>query len=227
MGLKSTSSLIWLGKQKEKEAFKLCEEHMNKIVATIVGLKKIVYAFCESDATKMNSAFAEVSDREKEADEIKRKIIEELSKGIFHPINREEIIRLILTADDIATNAEAATRRLKLIPIGKLNKPIKAGLKTMSDKLVSIVEVVSKAIRMLTKNPHDAIELANETERIEEDIDDFRRDQLVPKLVALLNRCKTIGFCMMLKETIDKMEDVADRCEDVADVIRGIAISQA
>lgn len=225
--MKSTSSFIWLGKEREKEVFKLCEEHMNKIVATIVGLKKTVYAFCDSDATKMNSAFAEVSDREKEADEIKRKVIEELSKGIFHPINREEIIRLILTADDVATNAQAATRRLKLIPLGKLEEGLKAGLKTMSDELVNIVERVSNALRTLTKNPHDAIGLANEAETIEENIDDFRMDQLVPKLIATLNRCKTIGFCLMLKETIDRMEDVADRCEDVADVIRGIAISHA
>ena len=227
MGLKSTSSLIWLGKQKEKEVFKLCEEHMNKIVATIVGLKKTVYAFCESDATKMNSAFVEVSDREKEADEIKRKVIEKLSKGIFHPINREEIIRLILTADDVATNAKAATRRLKLIPLGKISKGLKAGLKTMSDNLVNMVELVINAMRTMTKNPHDAIELANEVERIEENIDDFRMDQLVPKLTAWTNKSKTVGFSLMLKETIDSMEKVADCCEDVADEIRGMAISHA
>ncbi len=225
--MKSRSSLIWLGKQKEKEVLKLCEEHMNKIVAAIIGLKKTVYAFCESDAPKMNSAFAEVADREKEADEIKRKVIEELSKGIFHPINREEIIRLILTADDVATNAEAATRRLKLIPLGKLNKDLKAGLKTMSDNLVNIVESTSNALRMLIKNPRDAIKPANETEMIEENIDDFRMNQLVPKLVAWVNRSKTVGFCLMLKEAIDRMENVADSCEDVADVIRSIVISYA
>ncbi|MBA7501880.1 hypothetical protein ES706_00455 [subsurface metagenome] len=225
--MKSSSSLIWLGKEKEKEIIKLCEEHMNKLIATIIGLKKTVYAFCESDATKMKSAFKEVADRESEADEIKRKVIEKLSKGIFHPINREEIIRLILTADDIATNAEAATRRLRLIPLGKINKDLKAGLKTMSDSLVDIVESVSNALRMLTQNPSDAIKLANEAEMIEESIDDFRMNQLVPKLIAWINRSKTVGFCVMLKETIDRMENIADRCEDVADVIRSIVISYA
>ena len=225
--MKSTSSLIWLGKEKEKEVIKLCEEHMNKLVATIVGLKKTVYAFCESDETKMMSAFKEVADREKEADEIKRKVIENLSKGIFHPINREEIIRLILTADDIATNAEATTRRLRLIPIGKVNKDLKEGLKTMSDRLVDIVESVSNALRMLTQNPSDAIKQANEAEIIEESIDEFRMNELVPKLVAWINQSKTTGYCLMLKETIDRMENVADRCEDVADVIRSIVISYA
>jgi len=73
----------------------------------------------------------------------------------------------------------------------------------------------------------DAIKLANEAEMIEESIDDFRMNQLVPKLIAWINRSKTVGFCVMLKETIDRMENVADRCEDVADVIRSIVISYA
>jgi hypothetical protein len=225
--LKSTSMMLWLGREKEREMIELCKDHMSEIVETVLSLKKMVYAFYKSDEKKMSRAFKEVAARERHADEIKRRIIRELSKGVFHPINREEITRLILTADDIATNAEAASRRLKLVPPTETTEELRKGLRDLSDNLLTMVKLVDEALKVLVKKPRDSIKLTDETERIEEEIDEYRMYRLVPKLVGWINESKAMGFSLMLKEAIDRMEEVADRCEDVADVIRSIVISHA
>ncbi|MBS7621781.1 DUF47 family protein, partial [Candidatus Bathyarchaeota archaeon] len=42
----------------------------------------------------------------------KEEIISEISRGPFHPIDREDIIELVLTIDDIAANLKSASRKL-------------------------------------------------------------------------------------------------------------------
>ena len=224
---KSTSSTVWLGREREKAILELCRQHMSKIVETVNLMGENVHAFCDMNAKRAEDAFKRVFKVEREADDIKRRILDELSKGIFHPINRDEIIRLVLTADDIATNAKAATRRLRLIPPRKLDKRLKGRLREFSDTLLEIAKLLGKSFEALPKEPREARKLADEVERLEERIDDFRMESMMPEVVAWGDRSGKPGLSMMMKDVIDNMENVADRCEDVADVIRGIAIGHA
>lgn len=224
---KSTSSAVWLGREREKAILELCRQHMEKIVETVNHMGENIHAFCDMDTKKAEGAFKMVFKMEREADEIKRGILDELSKGIFHPINRDEIIRLVLTADDIATNAKATTRRLKLIPPRKLDERLRGRLREFSDILLEIARLLGKSFEALPKEPGKARELADEVERLEEKIDDLRMESMMPEVVAWGDRSGKPGLSLMLKDVIDHMENVADRCEDVADVIRGIAISHA
>jgi len=211
--------------ERERKISELCKGHFNKVVETVSEMRKNIHAVCGTDRKKAAESFKKVFEKEREADEIKRKIVEELSKGLIHPINREEVIRLVLTADDIATNAKAAVRRLKLISRAKISSELKTGLKEISDFLLQISELTRSAYFALLHNPHGAIELANEVERIEEKIDDFRIDEILPNMVSWSNKSSP-GDAMMIKDAIDNMEKIADRCEDVVDVIRGIILSQ-
>lgn len=222
---KSTSSAVWLGRQKERGVLKQCGEHLDMVVETITGMRKNIHAFCDRDAKAIKASLKEVFDKERGADEVKRRILEELSKGVFHPINRDEIIRLVLTADDIATNAKATTRRLKLIPPEKIDGGLREGLREFSDSLLKMAALLRETFAALLKEPKAAIRLADEVERMEEKIDDFRMERILPKVVAWSDKLEKPGLSSMLKDVVDHMENVADRCEDVADVVRGIAIS--
>lgn len=223
---KSKETAFWLGMEKERRISELCKGHFNKVVETVSEMRKNVHAICDIERKKAEETFKRVFEREREADEIKRKIVGELSKGLIHPINREEVMRLVLTADDIATNAKAAVRRLKLISSAKISPTLKKGLKEISDFLLQISELTRSAYFALLHNPQGAIELANEVERIEEKIDDFRIDEILPSMVSWSDKSSSSGHAMMIKDAIDNMEKIADCCEDVVDVIRGIVLSQ-
>ena len=223
---KSTSSAVWLGRQKERKVLELCKGHLDRVVKTVAGMRKTVYAFCDLDASKVNGAFEEVFKDEREADKLKREILDELSKGMFHPINREEIIRLILTAEDVADNAKAASRKLNLIPPKKISMRLRSNLKEFSDNLLKIANLTGDVFKAL-KKPSETLARAQAVEEMEEKIDDFLAEVMLPEVLAFCNRLRNVCIPLMLMETIENMENVADRCEDVADIMRWIAISSA
>ncbi len=224
---RSTSSMMWIGREKERKILELCKNHIAKVVKVVAEMHQTFHEFGKLNQKKVEENFKKVFEYEKEADEIKRSILEELSKGLFHPINREEIIRLILTADDIAAHAKAASRKLILIPPKKVNERLREVLKVFADNLLKIAEEVNNAFQTLTENPQQAVQASNKVENLEEKIDDFRVETVIPEFLVWCEESKTISLCLILKEIIDGMENLADKCEDVADVIRDIAISYA
>ena len=219
--------LVWIGEAREKKILEICGEHMKKVVDTVTGLKNTLEGFLEKDRKKQGAGFKAVFNAERAADELKRKILEELSVGIFHPIHRDEIIRLTMTADEVAANAKAAARKFGMIDPEKIPPKLGEILKKFADELVSAAEAMQKSFLSLTKDRREAIELSHEVEKYEEMVDDLRADELMPELMKWYKRVKDIGLSLLLKELTDNMENVADFCEDVSDIIRVIAVSHA
>jgi len=220
---KSSHVTVWLARKREKELLNLCKAHADKVVETVIHLRQVVHSFCDDDSEGMQKGFKLVFDKEREADEVKRKILDELSRGLFHPIDREEVVRFVLTADDVAANAKAAARKIRSSSLEVVTDEIKEGLKGLSEMLISIVEKMRDAFNKLIKDPKGAIKTADEVERIEEEIDDYRVE-LIEKILKFGDKAKSLSAWLMLKEAVESMENVADRSEDVADVIRSIAI---
>ncbi len=221
----SRGPLTWMGEAREKKILDICDEHIKRIVKTVAGMNKAVQAFCDLNVKKMEDGFHEAFKSERDADVIKRSILEELSKGIFHPINRDEIIRLTMTADEIAANAKAAARKLKYVNAKKLHEDLRKTMRTYATAVLEISIRTHEAFITLEKDPKAAIALALEVEKLEEKIDDLRAEELVPNLMIWYRKIKDIGQSLVLKEITDNMEFIADLCEDVSDIIRSIAIS--
>lgn len=219
---KPTHVAFLLGKKREKEALEICEKHLNEVLETIIGMRKAVYALYNNDKKAFDRLFKDVSDREEKADDLKRKVLDDLSKGPFHPLDREDVIRLIFTFDDISANAKAAVRKLSLVSFKDIKKEIKGSLKEMSDLVMRETEKLKESYDELKRDPKNAIKLTNEVEKLEEEIDDLR----LKSLDKILDSSKVIKTVLMLKDGLDNMETVADHIEDCADIIRSIAIAR-
>lgn len=224
--MRGGGSLFWIGKGRETEVLERCDDHMRKVVETVVEMDRAFQAGCSLRKRKeVEKAFREAFKREREADEAKKEILEDLAKKIFQPINRDEIVRLVMTADDVASNAKAAARKLTFLDLAELPKELRKLLSHFSSKVLEISKTMYKDFLALTRNPSSAIKIAHEVERIEEEIDDFRGEKLVPRLLEWQKTNKNVGSSLLLKEIADNLEEVADRCEDVSDLIRYIALS--
>ncbi|MEM4723550.1 MAG: DUF47 family protein [Candidatus Hadarchaeum sp.] len=217
--------LTWMAESRERKILDICDEHIKRIVKTVAGMNKAVQAFCDLDIKKMNEGFQEAFKSERDADVIKRNILEELSKGIFHPINRDEIIRLTMTADEIAANAKAAARKLKYVDAKKLPSDLKKTMKTYSTAVLETAIRTHETFISLERDPKAAVALSHEVEKLEEKIDDLRAEELTPSLLKWYKKVKDIGQSLLMKEITENMESIADLCEDVSDIIRSIAIS--
>lgn len=224
---KSSNITIWLSRREEKKVLSLCTTHLDKIYDTVASMKNAVFSFCSGDFHSLEEHYKAAFDSERAADDIKHQILLDVSSGPLHPIAREEVIRLVLTADDIAENAKSAARKLRTFASTEcLNELIISHLQEMASMCVEIVDKVRIAFHKLNDGPKQAIDAADQVEVVEESIDDFRLG-LIKEILDCkkpIVSIKSLGPWLMLLNAIENMEDVSDRSEDVADVIRSIAI---
>jgi len=224
--MKRTGSLgIWLGKQREKEIFKVCTNHIEKIIQTVKEMRDSIHAYHEGDLERASNLAKAASLMEKEADAIKKAILDELVREMFHPMDRDEILRFVLEADGIASNAKAAAGKLSMIPRKAVADSLTQDLASLSDTLVTTVEAMGQAFEALVKGAENVFELCQKVETFEEQIDELRAGLIRDKFIPWCQATSQAGLCIILKEAMDNMEKVADQAEDVADVIRSIAIT--
>uniref|UniRef100_A0A7C2ZRP2 DUF47 family protein n=1 Tax=Ignisphaera aggregans TaxID=334771 RepID=A0A7C2ZRP2_9CREN len=152
----------------------------------------------------------------------KRAILFELNKGALHPIDREEIIRLISVTDDIADYAKAWSRRAVLYSPNKLPPEIGSKLCTMASKALDAANLIKLAIEALPSDPSKALELADKIESIEEEVDDIRHG-LFDDILKFCDTSKP-SLCILAKELMDSIENATDKCENVGDLIRRLAV---
>lgn len=215
--------MIWLSRHEEKEALKLCKAHLDKIVETVKEMREVVHSFCDENLNALEEHYTKTFNNEREADDIKHKILQEVSIGPLHPIDRGEVIRLVLAADDIAENAKSGARKLRISSTEILTDEIKTNLREMADRCLEITERTRMAFEKLSEGPKAARQMADEVEMLEESIDEYRLG-LIKRILKRGDEVKSIGSWLMVLETIENMEEASDCCEDVADIIRSIAI---
>ncbi|MEM1575537.1 MAG: DUF47 family protein [Nitrososphaerota archaeon] len=214
---------VWFGRKREKAILTFCKKHFDKVFETIIHFKEFIEAFKIDDLEKIKASFKNIFDIEREADDIKENIIDELSRGPLHPIDREDIIRMVMTVDDIAANIKSGARKLTYVNSKLVPLDIKNGMLEIADKIHEEAKFLGEALNMLIDNPNEAIELCERVERIEEEIDD-KRVELMNKVLDWANEIKIIKQWTMIKEAIENIEAAADYIENSADVIRSLVI---
>lgn len=223
--MKTGSSIIWLGRQREKQILESCNKHVEKVLEVIREAYNVFMAFCSGEVEEVAKGFKKVFDLEREADAIKDKLIDELSKGVLHPINREEVVKLLLTVDDMADFAKTSARRLLFVQPKNLSTGLRENLRIMAELFLKASETTGEAFRSLLGDPRKAIEVSNRVERVEEKVDDFRFESVIPEFLKWCESCGNPGQCLIVFSIIESIENLVDRCEISADAIRHIAIS--
>ncbi len=215
---------IWASKRIERGFMSKCIEHDAKVIRVVEGLFSVIQAIKNGNVNDARSSFNSVLEAEREADEIKRDIIYDLSKATLMPLDRDYVMRLTLRLDDVAAYAKAAARRLLIaVQIGvSLDQEYLAKLLEMTSKLREAVELIDQAFKELGENLEKALNIADKIERLEEEVDELR----TTLLEYVLSKCDEKGprWCTIAKEIVDEIENSIDRCEDVADMIRYIGV---
>lgn len=223
MSLGSGHVGIWLGRQASKETMTASCKHLKRIFNIVSIAQEMVYAYLRSDLEEATKKAQEIVRLEREADQIKEEIIDKLMNSSLHPMDQDEIIRLVLTADDIAAQLKATARKLLYTHPDEVPPHIKDGLKGIIDLLVEESQALRSTIEALVKGRNDIRERAEKTERLEEAIDDARVD-LLAQILKWGDISEHVSDWIMLKEAVENMEAASDKIEDTADVLRQIAV---
>jgi predicted phosphate transport protein (TIGR00153 family) len=212
---------IWIGKQRQRDILRLTERHLRKIISLAISLKDFIQAFSTNNTDNLETIYKEIFKLEREADDEKETIIVELSKGPFHPMDREDIMRLVLTMDDIAANIKAASTKLLYVDPVHIPDTVKDDTVELVNMVFNIVMSFGDALQGLIEASKDVLKLAENVERKEEAIDEFRV-VLIAKILEWGEKSQRISALLMLKEAVENLEAASDCTEDAADIIRGI-----
>lgn len=217
---KTRNILAWLGDKEEKGVLTLALQHMEKSYECVLEMKNSIEALMKNDINAKDKYIERVKSAEHEGDEIKINIMNELSKGMLLPPDREDLILLNESLNDIADSAKGVVRLLEFFekePSEELDKLL------LDDSLLAVkaAEKLKSAIHSLVNSETNKVmEECAQIEVMEEEGDDKRRDLIK----ALIKTTLSPQLTILVYEIIDNLENVLDCIKRAGSIIRTLSL---
>jgi len=155
---------------------------------------------------------------EHEGDVIVHECVEALHKTFITPIDREDILRLISSMDDILDYIDACFECLVIYKIKNTTPELQQMAKILSQACFNISLIV-KGLRNM-KNAAEMRANCKVIRKLEDDGDNAFRNALG----KLFDEEQDTRLVIKLKEIYEILEDAIDSCHRVANVIEGIIL---
>jgi len=207
---------------KESHVFELIEEHLEVVGKTLETFRRLIEAYLQGDFEGAKELEGEVTRLESEADKLRREIELMLYEGAFLPASRGDYVRLSELIDQVADAAESASHTLVLAK-PKVPEELGDELTALVDASIETYLKLVEAVKALNEDVDRALELAKETEDLEENA-----DKVEYRLKAKVFESETITTYAKLiwNQAITKVGDIADRAEDASDQVMLMAIKR-
>lgn len=157
----------------------------------------------------------EMKELESKCDNFTHTIIKELNKTFITPIEREDIMELATSLDDILDGLEATASRFDMYHVKEYDEHCVQFAEVLQKSAVEI----QKAIRLLSQKKLLAIRehtiLINDLENQGDDILRKSIKELFAKVTDPIELIKK-------KEIYERLEQTTDNCEDVANILESI-----
>lgn len=216
------SELIkWFEKRRETKALANIQRHLAITTGIVEDLDKSIRAAIKQDEGEMTVFVGRVIASENEADRLRRSIMDEISKGELPPTDREDLMALVKRVDMIADWSRESTRILVALPMEQLPKSIINEYVAIVEKVKECAFSLQKCVNKIITKPGEALEAADDVERLEEKVDD--EHEKARMLIGRENLSKA-GVAILSSELFEAIEMIADSCEDAADEVRIIMV---
>jgi len=212
--------LGWLGMAEEQSILKDAQKHVEVTYETVAHFAEAVKAFIRGDLQAKMAAIANVKEGELRADVLKAKMVEELSKGILLPPDREELMHFANTLDKIADWTNGSARLLGFIE-EKLPDNVLSNMSLAAELIVNSISKLKEAIAAVAKNDlKKAIADCEEVDRFEHEADEQKKSLIESIIHAKLEPASLL----LVFHLAEYMEGVTDKIEGAADFVKIIAI---
>ena len=197
---------------------------MTLAIDTVIELEKAINAALNGNKEKAIASFNKLSSAEHEIDELRRIVMEELTRGSLQSKDREDIMHLVKRLDQMADHVKDASRAVILLLETEVPKEMWEQFAQTAKDLVVCAKTLLKAIENLGTDPVKAMELAKQIDKIEGQVD----EKYLKSKALLLKFSKETDAAtiLLLKDLIEEMEHVADACDDTADYVRILTVSR-
>lgn len=216
------SELIkWFAKRKETKALMTVQRHLALTTGIVEDLEKAMRASIKGDKKETERCIQRVASSEKEADGLRRNVMDEISTGELSPTDREDLMNLVKKVDMVADWSRESTRILGAIPMENVPVSIKDESIEMIVNVRECAVSLQKCVNSIMTKPEEALKAADTVERQEEKVDDIHE-----KARILLGKedIQRAGVAVLIGQLFEAIEMIADSCEDACDQVRVIIV---
>lgn len=206
--------------KREEEVFSFINKQLNLTIEIVnhLGVSLNYLKMLDFEAFKRN--YSEIDYLEKKADDIHRKIVEEICKGAFFGGIREDLLNLLEKVDNIADSAKDSVKFLILRrPEDEIINCVFENNEMIGffSNCFMAVKKLEELIKGLAKGKKSVFELISNIEQYEEKADELK-ERILSRLfdkAADFNLLSLIQF----KDFINTADNIADNAEDASDIV--------
>ncbi len=175
------------------------------------ALKAYLNSQDPADSALLNS-------KEKEADEARRILIDELNKTFVTPFDREDIFSLSRTIDDVLDYAYSTMTEMEVLKVSPTSFMIR-----MASLLRDAAYELSMAVDRLQDHPGVANDHAQRAKALENRVEDVYREAIAD-LFSGAEDIQHVVKMLKLREVYRHLSNAADRGDEAANVIADIVV---
>lgn len=215
----------WFKTRRKVQAIAMIREHSKATVMAMEQLQRCISFAIQDKRDDMLRSFNVLQQKEREADVLRRRIIDELVKGDLPVTEREDLIRLAREIGWVIDWANETGRILVEFNLKRMPEEIKNTTLEMVQVVGNCVAKLDDCTDKLTSRKFsEALKAADEVEALEEEV-----DGLYQKARGAINDLNSgnvpVGSAILFAQFMDALEHVADRCEYTCDEVRVIVVT--
>lgn len=191
----------------ERDFYKLLVAQSEKTLEGIKQLKLYMKTGLIEDGEKLITL-------EKEADELRRIVIDELNKTFITPFEREDIFILSRAVDDMLDYSRSTYEEMQILGLHPTDET-----RNMVELILEASEGINYAIIYLKGNPRISSEHAVKAKKVENKIETEYRECL-----AKLLEDDDVKYILKMREIYRHLSNLADKIDYAADVIGHIVV---
>ena len=208
--------------QAKRKAIAVLQDEINRILNAARELSSLPELLVKKNKTDVKEKLAQISSLEDEVENLRRKITRDVSDVGGLIMNRENILNTAYTMDEIAGYITGIAFKLSNIKVKTLTTGnFQTELTELIELVVDQVYKLNEIIRSLNTDSGKSVEFAQETQKIEREIDIKYRNMSIKALDTISNTKELL----LMKDIIEGIEEMADKCQEVSDSFILLALS--
>ena len=205
--------MFGLFKKREDVFHKLIQEQAS---ITFEGLKLLV-KYLEKQSPEISE---ELTMKEKEADEVRRILIDELNRSFVTPFDREDIFALSRSIDDVIDYADSTVSEMEVLKVDPT--PF---MRRIASLLKDAAYEIFQAVQRLQKNPAVATEHAQRAKTLENRVEGVYREAIADLFKGPEDVHHVVEM-LKLREVYRHLSNAADRGDEAGNIIADIVVKK-
>ena len=208
--------------QAKRKAIAVLQDEINRILNASRSLATLPELMTKKNKSEIKHTIEQIVSIEDEVESLRRKITRDVADVGGLIMNRENLLNTAYTMDEIAGYITGISFKLSNIKpatlkTAKLDEDITELIELVVDQVYKLNEI----IRSLNADSSKSIDLAQETQKIEREIDTKYR-QITIKILTEITNTKEL---LLIKDVVEGIEEMADKCQEVSDSFILLALS--